>query len=274
MARSSPPLGGESSSPTTEESRRWTPHARAVSFALSDLIVETLTCAGVRNVYGIPGDSLNGFTDALRRDRSIAWQHVRHEEAAAFAAADEAAITGELAVCAASCGPGNLHLINGLYAQRSRVPVVAVAAHIGTREIGANYFRETHPWELFGECGAYCELVTSTRQLPYVLDIAVRTAVEQKDVAVLVLPRDVLLQERPFTRDPSRAVHCSASDPELEAAAHALNAAERLTILAGAGCADAHGEVLAFGPGSSGPHGACPARQGSSSNTTTPGTSV
>ena len=126
-----------------------------MSFTVSDLIVETLKRAGVRRVCGIPGDSLNGFTDALNRDGSIAWQHVRHEEAAAFAAAGEAAITVELAVCAASCGPGNLHLINGLYdAHRSRVPVLAVAAHIPSKEIGANYFQETHPQELFRECSA------------------------------------------------------------------------------------------------------------------------
>jgi pyruvate dehydrogenase (quinone) len=124
-------------------------------------------------VYGIPGDSLNGFTDALYRDATIAWQHVRHEEAAAFAAAGEAAVTGQLAVCAASCGPGNLHLINGLYdAHRSRIPVVAIAAHIPSREIGGNYFQETHPQQLFQECSAYCELLTSPRQLPYALDIA------------------------------------------------------------------------------------------------------
>ena len=133
-----------------------------MSFTVSDLIVETLKSAGVRRVYGIPGDSLNGFTDSLYRDGTITWQHVRHEEAAAFAAAGEAAITGELAVCAASCGPGNLHLINGLYdAHRSRVPVLAIAAHIPSKEIGGTYFQETHPQELFRECSAYCELITS-----------------------------------------------------------------------------------------------------------------
>src|SRR5690242_3132910 len=116
-------------------------------------IVDTLAANGVHRVYGIPGDSLNGFTDALRETPSIEWVHVRHEEAAAFAAAAEAALTGELAVCAGSCGPGNLHLINGLYdANRSRVPVLAVAAHIPTGEIGTGYFQETHPQQLFGEC--------------------------------------------------------------------------------------------------------------------------
>src|SRR3954471_903982 len=161
---------------------------------ISDLIVEALRNAGVRRVYGLPGDSLNGFTDALRRDGGLSWQHVRHEEAAAFAAAGEAAVTGELAVCAASCGPGNLHLINGLFdAHRSRVPVLAIAAHIPSMEIGTAYFQETHPQELFRECSAYCELLSSTAQFPHVLETAVRTALERRDVAVLVVPGDVLL---------------------------------------------------------------------------------
>ena len=128
---------------------------------VAEVMVATLKASGVRRVYGIPGDSLNGFTDALRRDGSIAWEHVRHEEAAAFAASAEAAITGELAVAAASCGPGNLHLINGLFdANRSRVPVLAIAAHIPRQEIGSGYFQETHPQELFRECSVYCELAS------------------------------------------------------------------------------------------------------------------
>jgi pyruvate dehydrogenase (quinone) len=134
-------------------------------------------------------------TDAMRRDGTLSWQHVRHEEAAAFAAAGEAAVTGELAVCAASCGPGNLHLINGLFdANRSRVPVLAIAAHIPSAEIGGNYFQETHPQELFRECSVFCEFAGSAEQFPYVLDIAVRTAVEKRGVAVLVVPGHVLLQ--------------------------------------------------------------------------------
>src|ERR1700751_4730427 len=146
---------------------------------VAEVMVATLKASGVRRVYGIPGDSLNGFTDALRRDGEIAWQHVRHEEAAAFAAAGEAAVTDELAVCAGSCGPGNLHLINGLFdANRSRVPVLAIAAHIPTAEIGGNYFQETHPQELFRECSVYCELAGSAAQFPHVLEIAVRSAVE------------------------------------------------------------------------------------------------
>ena len=221
-----------------------------MSFTVSNLIVETLKNAGVRRIYGIPGDSLNGFTDALYHDGTITWQHVRHEEAAAFAAAGEAAITGEVAVCAASCGPGNLHLINGLYdAHRSRVPVVAIAAHIPSKEIGGFYFQETHPQDLFRECSAYCELVSSPAQLPYVLDIAIRSAVEQKDVAVLVIPGDVLLSEieRPdevSTIRPTMPV-TRPSDAELDVAAESLNWARRVTILAGSGCVGARDEVLA-----------------------------
>src|SRR5208282_4786427 len=127
---------------------------------VAEVMMATLKASGVRRIYGIPGDSLNGFTDALRRDGEISWQHVRHEETAAFAAAGEAAVTGELAVCAGSCGPGNLHLINGLYdANRSRVPVLAIAAHIPRLEIGGEYFQETHPQDLFRGCSVYCELI-------------------------------------------------------------------------------------------------------------------
>jgi pyruvate dehydrogenase (quinone) len=147
---------------------------------MADILVATLKASGVRRIYGLPGDSINGFTDALRRDGDIAWQHVRHEEAAAFAAAAEATITGELAVCAASCGPGNLHLINGLFdANRSRVPVLAIAAHIPQGEIGTTYFQETHPQELFRECSVYTELISVPDQLPRVFEIAMRSAIEQ-----------------------------------------------------------------------------------------------
>ena len=139
---------------------------------VADVMVATLKASGVRRVYGLPGDSLNGFTDALRRDGEITWEHVRHEEAAGFAAAAEAALTGELAVCAGSCGPGNLHLSNGLFdANRSRVPVLAIAAHIPREEIGDGYFQETYPERLFVECSVYCELVSVPEQLPRVLEM-------------------------------------------------------------------------------------------------------
>jgi len=222
-----------------------------MSFTVSDLIVQTLEQAGVSRVYGLPGDSLNGFTDALRRNRNMAWNHVRHEEAAAFAAAGEAAITGELAVCAASCGPGNLHLINGLFdAHRSRVPVLAIAAHIPTIEIGTTYFQETHPQDLFRECSVYCELASIPDQFPRVLETAMRTAIERRGVAVLVVPGDVLVADtqrpRTITTIRSTASVVRPSDGELQTAARALDAAERVTILAGAGCAGAHEQVLAL----------------------------
>src|ERR1700693_1756409 len=148
---------------------------------VADVMVATLRASGVQRIYGIPGDSLNGFTDALRRDGTITWEHVRHEEAAAFAAAAEAALTGELAVCAGSCGPGNLHLINGLFdANRSRVPVLAIAAQIPAEEIGSGYFQETHPDRLFGECSVYCELVSVPEQLPRVLETDMRAALARR----------------------------------------------------------------------------------------------
>ncbi len=148
---------------------------------VAEVMVETLKASGVGRVYGIPGDSLNGFTDALRRDGGISWEHVRHEEAGGFAAAAEAALTGELAVCAGSCGPGNLHLINGLFdANRSGVPVLAIAAHIPTEEIGGGYFQETHPQQLFGECSVYCELASVPAQVPRLVEMAVRAALQRR----------------------------------------------------------------------------------------------
>ena len=168
---------------------------------VADVMVATLKASGVRRIYGIPGDSLNGFTDALRRDGGIAWEHVRHEEAAGFAAAAEAALTGELAVCAGSCGPGNLHLINGLFdANRSRVPVLAIASHIPSVEIGGRYFQETHPQELFRECSVYGEMAGIPEQLPRLLQIAMRAAVQRGGVAVVVVPGDVFLADAPSAK--------------------------------------------------------------------------
>jgi pyruvate dehydrogenase (quinone) len=216
---------------------------------VADDIVAHLKAGGVRRVYGVPGDSLNGLTDALRRDGSIQWLHVRHEEAAAFAATAEATLTGELAVCAASCGPGTTHLVNGLFdASRSRVPVLVIAAQIPRDEIGSGYFQETHPQELFRECSVYCELVSTAGQLPRVLRIAMRTAISRRGVAVLVIPGDVLLttqraKEQLSSVRPTVTVSRPADD-ELEAAAALLNASERVTILAGAGCAGAHAELV------------------------------
>src|SRR5712672_4832155 len=163
---------------------------------VSDVFVETLIEAGVRRVYGVVGDSLNGLTDAIRKSGQIDWLHVRHEETAAFAAGADAQITGQLAVCAGSCGPGNLHLINGLYdCHRNRVPVLAIAAQVPTHEIGSGYFQETHPEHLFAQCSHYCELVSQPEQMPRVLGIAMRTALTKRGVAVIVIPGDVALRE-------------------------------------------------------------------------------
>src|SRR5271169_4566724 len=163
---------------------------------VADQIAESLAAAGVKRIYGIVGDSLNGLTDAIRRQGKIEWLHVRHEEGAAFAAGAEAHLTGKLAVCAGSCGPGNLHLINGLFdCQRNGVPVLAIAAHIPSSEIGIDYFQATHPESLFKDCSHYVELVSNPGQLPQILKRAIRVAVAKRGVAVVVLPGDVALKE-------------------------------------------------------------------------------
>jgi pyruvate dehydrogenase (quinone) len=166
-----------------------------MTLTVADQMVETLAAAGVERIYGIVGDSLNGFTDALRRHGVIQWLHVRHEEVAAFAAGADAHVTDGLAVCAGSCGPGNLHLINGLFdCHRSRLPVVAIAAHIPSPEIGSGYFQETHPEQLFRECSSYCELVSTREQMPRALEIAVRRSIYERCVSVIVIPGDVALK--------------------------------------------------------------------------------
>jgi pyruvate dehydrogenase (quinone) len=221
---------------------------------VADQFAETLAIAGVKRIYGIVGDSLNGLTDAVRRQGKIEWIHVRHEEVAAFAAGAEAHLTGELAVCAGSCGPGNLHLINGLFdCQRSRVPVLAIAAHIPSAEIGSDYFQETHPEILFKECSHYCELVSSALQMPRTLEIAIREAVGKSGVSVVVIPGDVALQKaldaplpKPTSLLPNHPVS-SPTDVDIERLAAMLNGGNRLTILCGSGCAGAHDELLALG---------------------------
>ncbi len=158
-------------------------------------IAKTLEQAGVKRIWGVTGDSLNGLSDSLNRMGTIDWMPTRHEEVAAFAAGAEAQLTGELAVCAGSCGPGNLHLINGLFdCHRNHVPVLAIAAHIPSSEIGSGYFQETHPQELFRECSHYCELVSTPEQIPQVLAVAMRKAVINRGVSVVVLPGDVALK--------------------------------------------------------------------------------
>jgi pyruvate dehydrogenase (quinone) len=219
--------------------------------SVAALVVETLAQAGVERIYGVCGDSLNGITDSIRRQKQVNWVHVRHEESAAFAAGAEAHLTGRLAACAGSCGPGNLHLINGLYdCHRSRVPVVAIAAQIPSQEIGSGYFQETHPEHLFAQCSHYCELVAHPEQMPRVLEIAIQTAIARRGVSVVALPGDIALREAVaecprLTFPPPQPVVCP-SDDEIIKLAKVLNDSEKITILAGAGCADAHTELIAI----------------------------
>jgi len=217
---------------------------------VAEVFIETLVAAGVKRVYGVSGDSLNGLTDTIRKHKQIEWVHVRHEEVAAFAAGADAHLTGEIAVCAGSCGPGNLHLINGLFdCHRSRVPVLAIAAQIPSHELGSGYFQETHPENLFKDCSHYCELVSQPDQMPRVLAIAMRTALTKRGVAVIVIPGDVALRDCSAPAI-SLGIGNSASvlrpsDEELRSAAEILNRARKVTILGGAGCQGAHDELVA-----------------------------
>ncbi|WP_295536437.1 ubiquinone-dependent pyruvate dehydrogenase [uncultured Pseudacidovorax sp.] len=220
-------------------------------FTVADLLAHTLADLGVQRIWGVTGDSLNGLNDSLRRLGRIDWMHVRHEEAAAFAAGAEAALTGELAVCAGSCGPGNLHLINGLFdCQRNHVPVLAIAAHIPSSEIGLGYFQETHPQELFRECADYVELVSNPAQMPAVLHRAIQTAVGRRGVAVLVIPGDVALAAAPLDKAPRLPLAPSPRvvppEPALRELADHLNGARAITLLAGSGCAGHHDAVVAL----------------------------
>jgi pyruvate dehydrogenase (quinone) len=219
-----------------------------MSRTIADLVAETLKASGVQRIYGVVGDSLNGLTDSLRRQQAIEWVHVRHEEAAAFAAGAEAHLTGELAVCAGSCGPGNLHLINGLFdCHRSRVPVLAIAAHIPSAEIGSSYFQATHPEILFSECSHYVELVSNPEHLPRILDKAIRMAVAKRGVSVVVIPGDIALRQtdaKPAGWLAPKPPLVRPDDAELAALAAMLNGAERVAMLCGAGCAGAHESLI------------------------------
>ena len=217
---------------------------------VADLVIDILRATGVRRVYGVVGDSLNGITDSIRVQEDIDWIHMRHEESAAFAAGAEAHMTGELAVCAGSCGPGNLHLINGLFdCHRSRVPVLAIAAHIPSAEIGRGYFQETHPEALYRECSHFCELVSNPAQLPGVLESAIRSAIGHRGVAVVVIPGDIALQHVDAVHSAGRAIAIRQPvavprDSELDDLATLLNASGRTTLLCGRGCAGAHDALL------------------------------
>lgn len=216
-----------------------------------EVLVEMLLGAGVSRVYGVTGDSLNAFTDSIRTSEGIEWVHVRHEEVGAFAAGAEAHLTDQLAVCAGSCGPGNLHLINGLFdCYRSRVPVLAIAAQIPSIELGNNYFQETHPEIIYKECSDYCALVSDPDQLPRVLATAIRTAIVKRTVAVVVIPGTVMASQcsqKPLAiavEDDTYSV--TPNHDQLKRTADALNDAKKITILGGAGCKGAHHELVAI----------------------------
>ncbi|NWA66380.1 ubiquinone-dependent pyruvate dehydrogenase [Pseudomonas reactans] len=217
---------------------------------LAQQLATTLEQAGIKRIWGLTGDSLNGLTDALRTMDSIEWMHVRHEEVAAFAAGAEAAATGELTVCAGSCGPGNLHLINGLFdCHRNHVPVLAIAAQIPSSEIGLNYFQETHPQELFKECSHFIELVTNPEQMPHVLHRAMRSAILNRGVAVVVIPGDVSLLEVEDKLKPWPALHAPRTLPaeqDLQRLTDILESSQKTTLLCGSGCAGAHDQVVAL----------------------------
>src|ERR1700678_3661225 len=216
---------------------------------VADLLVDVLVKADVQRIYGVPGDSLNGMTDSIRTRENIQWIGVRHEEAAAFPAGAQGHLPGQLAGRAGSCGPGNMHLIHGLYdCQRSRVPVLAIAAQVPSAEIGSGYFQETNPVQIFGQCSYYCELVSQPEQMPRVLEIAIQTAISRRGVAVIVIPGDVALrnavEQLPRLRFAEPKPTVCPSDDELSRLAGVLNRSKKITILGGAGCAGAHNELV------------------------------
>ncbi|HET7062942.1 MAG TPA: ubiquinone-dependent pyruvate dehydrogenase [Rudaea sp.] len=218
---------------------------------VAERIVETLEAANLRRIYGLVGDSLNGITEALRTRKKIQWIPVRHEEVAAFAAGADAQVTQELAVCAGSCGPGNLHLINGLFdCHRNRVPVVAIAAHVPSTEIGSSYFQETHPQTLFKECSHYVELISDPAHVPRIVETAIREAISKQGVSVIVISGDVALKEAvgptPTASPVPRLPRVCADAKDVDELVSLLDQSVRTTIFCGAGCAGAHDSVVAL----------------------------
>ncbi|KQU20892.1 pyruvate dehydrogenase [Bacillus sp. Leaf13] len=216
---------------------------------IADLLIDSLLNAGVKRIYGIVGDSLNAVLDSIRRSGKIDWISVRHEEVAAFAAGSDALLSNSIAVCAGSSGPGNLHLINGLYdCHRSRIPVLAIAAHIPSNEIGGDYFQQTNPEHLFKECSHFCEVVTKPEQMPRMVTMALQHSISRKGVSVLVLPGDVaLLADNESV--PEQVIHITQpvvrpSDEELKRLSEYLNSGKRITLLCGAGCEGAHAQLM------------------------------
>ncbi|WP_320034750.1 ubiquinone-dependent pyruvate dehydrogenase [Halarcobacter sp.] len=216
---------------------------------IATYFAKLLAKMGIKRIWGITGDSLNGFSDSLEKLDEIKWIGTRHEETAAFAAGADAKVSGEISVCAGSCGPGNMHLINGLYdCQRKGVPVLAIASHIPSSEIGSGYFQETHPQDLFKECSVFCELVSNPEQMPYILETAIRQAILKNGVSVIVIPGDIMLKPMP---EGSKLLWNKPSFPnvipnneDIKEVAKLLNENEKITFLCGAGCKDSHDEVV------------------------------
>src|SRR5271154_5672360 len=218
---------------------------------IADELVRRLVEVGVERIYGVVGDSLNPVTDALRLNGKLQWIHVRNEESGAFAAGAEAQLSGKLAACAGSCGPGNLHLINGLFdAHRSNAPVLAIASHIPTSEIGTGYFQETHPQNLFQECSHYCEMITNPAQFERVLHIAMQSALGKGGVGVIVLPGDVGGAELPADGSVrslvSRRPSIRPGEKDLARLADLINSSKKVALFCGIGCENAHDEVIAL----------------------------
>ncbi|MFJ7899748.1 pyruvate dehydrogenase [Streptomyces sp. NPDC096198] len=218
---------------------------------VADQFVDILARAGVKRLYGVVGDSLNPIVDAVRRNSALDWVHVRHEETAAFAAGAEAQITGKLTACAGSCGPGNLHLINGLYdAHRSMAPVLALASHIPSSEIGLGYFQETHPDRLFSECSHYSELISNPKQMPRLLQTAIQNAIGRGGVSVVALPGDIADEPAPDKSAETALVTSRPTvrpgDAEIDRLVAMIDEADRVTLFCGSGTRGAHAEVMEF----------------------------
>ncbi|WP_240670098.1 pyruvate dehydrogenase [Actinoplanes solisilvae] len=216
---------------------------------MADQFVEVLVQSGVTRIYGLVGDSLNALSDAIRRNDAIEWVHVHNEEAAAFAAAAEAQITGKLAVCAGSCGPGNTHLIQGVFdAQRSGAPILAIASQIVSTEIGTGFFQETDPKQLFGQASHWTELVSSAEQMPRMGRVAIQEAIGKRGAAVLVVPGDVFAADAENETGHGHAVAGpvlgAPSDYVIEDLAERINRAEKVAIFGGIGCTGAREQVL------------------------------
>ena len=231
---------------------------------LADQLIQQLIDAGVERIYGVVGDSLNPIVDAVRASGGSAkggidWIHVRHEEVAAFAAAAEAQVTGKLAVCAGSCGPGNTHLINGLYdAHRSGAPVLAIASHIPSAQIGTSYFQETHPDRLFAECSSYSEMAINPAQTLRIMNSAMRHAVANRGVAVVSIPGDIAAEDAvdyvPAWGDMRRGT-MTPDQATVRDIADRINAADKVAIFAGIGAKGAHDELVALADAAAAPVG-------------------